>query len=865
MIFGFRTSTVETPSAANVADLSRALGYRPAENTYDEMLSGQGAVRRHWAALADWFATASPAELAARARVCDRQIAENFSDPRTQAIAPWQLDIMPTVIDAATWQELSAAALQRARLYEALLADLYGPQSVFASGCIPPAAVLNDPSFLRPLYGIAQPSGYLDFLALDLARDPGGTWRVLDAHAETPAGHGFVLANRMITVEASPDLFKASGARQIGGFYRDLTEDLQARTDVDDPLIAVMTRGPGDAATLGDAYLARYLGILRVQGADLRVVGPHAYLKTVDGLKRIDLLLRAVAGHRSDPIELSQDGFDGPVGLVQACRENPRLVANTLGAAAIENRALSPFLSGIARHLLGEDLLASDSPRIWLGEARARDDVIANIDEYILHDAHEGTGRPGEALQGINPQTLDGPARAALAEDLRINGVLRVAERPVGFATTPTWSPEGLRAEPFALRVFMARINGEFRIMPGGLSLTIDGPSAVALTSSSAKSHDVWVVGDAPLATIGTLRRMARENSSVQRHAKDLQSGTADNLFWLGRYCERAEATLRIVRQAVTSTGADLRQEQQYSSARDSAMLRHILRKDIDVTPEADVSRLAEEPDLTAVLREICNNTNRLFGLPTTISNIRFTLAQCRDRLSVDAWRALNSISIDELRCPAVATPDNIRELSDACTAALSQLAAFSGMTHESMTRNRGWLFLDLGRRVERAQQLAEVLRTTVCDVQPEGAHAGDEYPELSHVLGFAVSYMTYRARYRFAPELKLVLDLLIVDETNPRALSYQLAALSEQITALPKSSDDAVRAPDQRLALDLLTRVRLSDVEELAQADAQGRLPALTALLDGLIADLPQLTEHITRQYFSLADEQPQRQTLRL
>lgn len=859
-----------TSGVAHEPTQSGRIGYVPLDGVYDEMIAAEGHVRPAFTAVSSWFSHASPEAQASRARQAERLMFDYFSDPQ-EGGQPWHLDLAPLLFASDEWATLEAAALQRARLYDAMLSDFYGPQTLFASGTLPPDLVLNDPSYLRPLYTGKPRSGHLTFFALDFARGTAGNWRVIDVHTETPAGHGFVLANRMVMAEVAPDLFRFSRALPIGPFYEALSESLYARAPVDNPTIAILTSSPGDAAFVGHTYMARYLGFVQVQGSDLRVLDQNVYLKTIDGLKKIDILLRAVEARGTDPIELSPDAFDGPVGLVQAARHNFDLVVNSLGSAIVENRGMSPFLGGIARALLGEDLLINDTPRRWLGQKAERELVSADLDSYAVYECYEGTGSPGQAKPGKRSGVCQ-EERAALEDRIALDGNLLVAERPLGFATTPAWTEEGLKPKPYALRVFVGAMQDGYRVMPGGVALTIDDDNAVALTSREARSRDVWVISPQVPSSSFTLKRMAEVRAGGQRHAVTLQSRVADNLFWLGRYCERADATLRLIRQALTQTAPDLAPSGWH--ARTTRALQHLLDKD------QPAGALFEdfEPDtgtLAAAVAKLCTESDHTYGLPRSIDNIKGTALQCRDRLSTDSWRILTGLSTAGFASPCSivnAIEADVRDdldpaeigselgslhgVIDTCDHLITQLSAFAGLSHENMTRNRGRQFLDLGRRLERAQQLSELIYGLfVRAVDPE-----EEQDNLTFALFVADSYITYRSRYRFAPELRNVLDLLMVDETNPRSLAFQLSALNEHVAGLPKSSDDAVRATDHRLSLELLSRVQLSDINELVKVGVNSERSELKTLLSSLIVELPQLSETISRQYFSLADEQPQR-----
>lgn len=870
--------------------LQPSLGYARDAKRHDLMFDAEGRVRSAYTPVSDWFSRTAPEAQRARAQRCSHLLFDNFSDPQL-GHQPWHLDLVPLMLSPDTFRHLETAALQRARLYRAMLTDIYGPQRLVRDGVIPAELLLNDPSYLRRVHASLPTEQPLTFLALDFACDPRGNWRVLDAHAETPAGHGFALANRMIMVEIARDLFTASRSRRINLSYQALTEDLYSQIPTEDPTIAILTGSADSDADLGHAYMARYLGFLRVTGADLRVVDDHVYLKTIDGLKRIDLLVRAIEGRKADPLELSPTGFDGPVGLLDATRRNPGLVTNAIGTAVIENRGLSPYLASAAEKLLSETLTIPDAPRYWLGEPNLRANVLRNLEASILHSAHEGTGRPGQAKPGQRYGQLDDAGRARLLNDLSLRPATMVAETPIGFATAPSWSPDGLKPEPFAVRIFVVASNDGFVVMPGGVALTIDDEDAVALTSHTARSRDVWVVedGDEPLPPVQiSLQSMARTNTVVQRHARDLQSRVADNLFWLGRYCERADASLRVVRQTLIQSAPDLTSAAHLKGAPlvlEGMVNRGRAAHEVETEnggfsspdnadkSDTDALTAASTPLLVDVLSEICGGQDNDYGLPRTIDLIRQTAHRCRDRLSMDSWRTLSLLNAEGLVCQpsnvhsfdaraAQSLPPHSTVLANGddviqnATYMIGQLSAFAGMVHENMTRNRGWQFLDIGRRIERARQMAELIAILFSSV----GDPDEEREALTYALGVADSYMTFRARYRFAPELKLVLDLLLVDETNPRGIAYQLATLASHIDQLPKSASDSLRARDQRLALELLTRTRLLDLDRFILAEPDRSRPELSTYCAELVKDLAQLSEVLSRNYFSLIDDQPQR-----
>lgn len=825
---------------------------------FDEMISPDGSVRPHWSNVVDFIEGTGRAACNNRSERMQRRIVENgltldsFSD-LSSVEQPWRLNLVPLVIAEQEWQQLEAAAIQRIRLNELILADLYGSQRLLESGEIPAGLIFNDPMFLHPLHGVAC-ERRLMFMALDVARDANAGWRVIDTHSETMAGHGYALANRVVAADVCANLFRSCNIVRISSFYQDIAQELARQTGHKAPAIAILGPNPDHENYLSYAYMARYLEYLLLEGSDLRVAGEQIFHKTLAGLKPIDLIVRAVEAANADPLELNPEGFEGPAGLVQAIRGNNRLVANALGTAVVENRALAPLLPQLAQSLLGESLLLPDADRIWLGTQAGRAKFLADSEQFSVRPAFEATARPGHATPGIRLGQLGGNERQALLAEISCNGARFVAERPSSFATAPSWSSDGLVAKPYALRLFVAATENGYTVMPGGLALTVDAGVAIGLTSPAAESRDVWIAASRPQGPHYSRWRISQEEVRVQRLGSRLPSRVADNMFWLGRYVERADWTLRVMRNSLSRDDEDLRPIRRGKAAQ-SAIDIIVAKGKVGDAPSD-----APSETLEARIMELFTAAGNPYGIRETFLNIRRVARQIRDRLSLDAWRLLGSLSISG-RPGAFETGEPAVELADRLDSCIAELAAFNGLMHENMTRNFGWRFIDIGRRIERTFQLAELLRKLLVTSEDEQA----ETDRLAFLLETADSFMTYRARYRFAPIFSPVLDLLLVDETNPRGIAFQLATLVEHVGQLPKASQDAVRTPEQRLALEMLTEVRLADMEALRKFDGKGERDELRALLDRLIEGLPELSDVISRRYFTLTEEQPQRVHMRL
>ena len=851
------TSMAVAASKSRLASVTAAYATTGA---FDELIAADGNIAPHWQAVLAGLDSLTHQQRFDRmerinARVRETGIAHDlFADP-SRNLQPWRLDLVPLVFAAKAWAQIEAAVIQRARLFEAMLADIYGPQETLRRGLVPPELIFNDPTYLRACQNIAPAAGRIQFFATDLARGQDGSWRVVDTHVETPAGIGYALANRGVLTQVSGDIFSASKAMCLAPFFQQMQDALAQRIGRPDPTIALLTPGPHHDDFFSHAYLARYLGFLLVEGADLRAENGRVFLKTLNGLHPIDLVVRCVAGAACDALELDPAGFLGPVGLVQALRQQPGQIVNALGTAVAENRGLGSYLPNLCKSLLGEDLAIWDVTKWWLGDARIRQDVIQNLDHYFIRRAYELTARPGRAAPAIDPARLTVAERAALIAEIELDGVALVAEEKTTLGTAPSYGENGLTAKPFALRVFATAVPGGFAVMPGGLAMTVDPGMSMALTAPDGASRDVWVLGEGAQPMFKSLWRPTLEAAQIQRSPRDLPSRAADNLFWLGRYTEQADWTLRVLRTCLGRLEEDSGPRRNHQLARD--VLRNLAERDggtaIVIPPGLD-----EAQGIAHMARQLLTSPSQTGGLTQTLGHVHRIAGLSRDRLSLESWRTLNAFYVGR-RWQSRAEPGTIAEQLDVIDAGLRAIAAFNGLTHENMTRNFGWSFLDMGRRLSRAYNLAHVLLATLKDGPGNGDAGSDDSGRLLFVLELADSFITYRSRYRLQPMPAPVLDLLVVDETNPRSLGFQLAALAAHTDTLPQAGNGGGRTEVQRIVLALLNEVRLTDVGKLAELDGQGRRGALSALLNAQITACPQLSDALTRRYFSVFERAPQ------
>jgi uncharacterized circularly permuted ATP-grasp superfamily protein/uncharacterized alpha-E superfamily protein len=819
--------------------------YQPPPGFYDELVAPEGAVRPHWRPLIDPLEQMGEAAFARRWQEGRRLIHENgttynvYADLQTTE-RPWPLDPLPLVLDPTEWPQIEAAIVQRATLLNAVLADLYGPQKLLRDHLLPPELVFPNPAFLRPCCHIPVPGGvYLHLYAADLARSADGQWWVIADRTQAPSGAGYALENRLVCSRVLPDIFRAAHIERLALFFQTYREALRALAPGrrENPRVVVLTPGPYNETYFEHAFVARYLGYTLVEGGDLTVRDDRVFLKTLGGLLPVDLIVRRQDDTYCDPLELRPDSMLGVPGLMQAIRSGAVTVANALGSGLVESAAPSGFLPGLCRHLFGEDLKLPSVATWWCGEEAARAFVIEHLPNLVI--------KPSFPSLGVHPifgARLDDSGRAALVDKIRATPAAYVAQEQVALSTAPVWEEGLLSPRHLVLRLYAVAAGGSYAVMPGGLTrVTASLADFIASMQSGGGSKDTWVIGKGPASPFSLLPS-GTARLPISRATFDLPSRVADNLFWLGRYTERIEPVVRTLRAILPR----LFQESDLAAIAGVTAGARILASLGYIRPELAHSGTPPSA-LETELLDLIFDSDGPKSLPWNIRKVRRGGWLLRDRVSADAWRILNQL---EQLLPSASPPEPLRltAAQSFLDHAIGTLSAFSGLVMESMTRGDGWRFLDMGRRVERASQMVDLLRYGL------GFDCDAETGQLEVLLEIADSSITYRSRYLTSMQPDLVLDLLLMDEANPRSVAYQLALLKEHVEQLPGIKSPIRRPPEARLAISLLSSVQLADLRELGCANPQGRRANLEALLNRLTTGLRAFSETLTRDYFNQA-----------
>lgn len=778
---------------------SRVAGYRPLPGVPDEMAAPDGRVRPLWRRMVAHLDALSDDDLSRDLSRADRYLLDSGVFYRQyggggSVERPWPLSHIPVLLAEEEWQDIGTALKQRADLLESVMADLYGPNALVAAGRLPAALVAGNPEWLRPMVGIRPKGGhFLHFLAFEIGRGPDGKWWVLADRTQAPSGAGYALENRVATTRAFSDLYPVENVHRLAGFFRDFRDALRPPAQDSDRRVAILTPGPMNETYFEHAYIARYLGFTLLEGDDLGVAGDRLMVRTVQGMRQVDVLWRRLDGNYADPLELEPSSRIGTPGMVAALRAGTVTMVNAVGSGILETRALMAFLPQLAPELMRAPLAMPNIATWWCGDPTARAAVRANPRRMVLADAMT-TRLP------FDPSDTLVHAAALTPEELERRLADRrgdlVAQETVTLSTTPALVGGQLVPRPMTLRVYLARTSDGWAVMPGGFARIGAGAdaSAIAMQQGGAAA-DVWVVSKSPVPVI----TMARQADGADRRLipGGLPARAADNLFWLGRYVERSEQIVRLMRAYHTRLSE--------SGGRGGPLLAGFdpLFRAMGIDPRAGIPQ------------KLLDNLSAAIGSASSV----------RDRFSPDAWSALHDIDRSARRMAGKAAPGD--DAARALSALLRKLAGISGLVHENMYRFVGWRFLTIGRLHERAMGTAALL-AVLCDPKaPEGA--------LDLAIEVADSVLTHRRRFALNASRATVIDLLALDPMNPRALRYQIDGLREQVDMLPAANDNGALSPLARQALRLHTDLATADADGLSSEELwslRGRVAGMSDVL---------------------------------
>lgn len=813
-------------------------------DVHDELKTKAGECQPHWTEVVDGINGLGTAGLEGRRRQADGQLHEhgvtfNAFGENSAENRPWQLDVLPFVMAGDDWQTLEKGIAQRARLLDQILRDLYGPRDLLKSGLLPVEAVYGHPGYHQSFRNLLpNHSAMLHLYSVELARSANGRWWAMADRSDRNYGIGYALENRIVISRSMPNLIHRCRVERLASFFLQVQQTMSglANRATEFPRVVLLSEGPSSPVYFEDQYLARYLGYTLVEGGDLAVRNDIVSLKTLDGLLPVDVIYRRIPERLIDPLELGGASPHGIPGLLQAVRLGNVAVANAPGTGLLESPVFMPYLRGICQKLLGEELLIPSIATWWCHDPEARKYVLANLDELVVKPAFKYSGS-----EEFIVSEMDSRDREKLRAEINARPADFVAQELVRRSSAPTWANQKIGAGHIAIRAFATWANGDYTVMPGGLVRVASdaGPMELSIIAGES-SKDAWVISDKPVSEVSLLPP-DESPLPITRATSQLPSRAADNLFWFGRHIDRAETSARLLR----SVADRLATEGGLESTPELTALLRVLAADGQIEPGVAVSEIsAQLPQLEDLLPKSLFDEREPSSLRSTINELVRLASTVRDLISNDTWRTISHI--DEEFRPDIETGETpLSDSLDGLDSLIIGLAACSGLISDGMVRGPAWRFLDMGRRLERCACTISLLQHSICS----------EVGEL-HIRRVAESLLdvvdcrtTYRSRYLARVQLTPVLDLLVTDESNPRSIGNQLAALSEHVDALPRDPNAAWLTNPQKLIRTAVHELRLANLDQLCRTKKHG-FENLERFLETISDLITKLGEDVTRRY---------------
>lgn len=828
------------------SEISEALNYPRFSEGYDEAYATQPDLQGHWRYLLDGLQSLGVDNIRERQLKAERILRDDgatYHRSSSESAYAWQLDPVPILLESEEWGRIEMGLLERSELLNLLLKDLYGDRELIRHGVIPPELVYSHPGFHRACQGIETPGDHhLILTACDMVRAHDGSLCVIGDRTQAPSGAGYALENRTVMSRVLPSLFRDSHVHRLALFFQSLRMKLQslaAEITADQPRVVILTPGSYNETYFEHAYLANYLGYPLVQGSDLQVKNGYLWMKSLGGLERVDVVLRRVDDYFCDPVELKSDSQLGVPGLLEVVRSGRVIMANPLGSGILENPALMRYLPQIGQHFLGREPRIPSVKSYWCGDPDDLTYVIENLDNLVIKPCYARTSR-----QSIFGAELDEKAREDLIWKLKHKPMSFAAQEYVQASVTPSWDGQQLCSRPAVLRSFTVASQSSYSVMPGGLTRIGNAVDSRNLSNQQgAVSKDTWILASEPEKQVSMRDSQPWPPAMAVENRAAFPCRVVENLYWMGRYAERAESALRLLRTVFVQLNSTYQMPLQTQKT--------LLRSVTELTScypgfiNADKKMLLHpEDELLAVVLD----KNRPGSVTANLNAMLNCTDQVREMLSADTQRVINDMR-DEL----AALPDALRfGLNSAPEEALdplvTSLLALAGLWQESMVRGLGWRFMDMGRRVEKALQAVRLQRACLVDELPEH----EQYRVLEAVLLSSETLITFRRRYQSGSELVRGLELLIYDQSNPRSVFYQVNLMRSHLAELPTAAHGSGLADEDRYLLEASAAIQLSRPERLAEkVNDKGVRFELDQLLLRLQALLQDTSNQISAKYF--------------